>query len=109
MLRRIFFERIANAERIFVLKRNRPVSDAEALAVFRALTRHGPATLLYVTLADPTHRAGSVEVVGQRLMKGYIDSFWVHGVDTFSFGHWLEICLNAGKLSTPLTHGGVTE
>jgi hypothetical protein len=108
MLRRIFFERIANAERIFVLKRNRPVSDAEALAVFRALTRHGPATLLYVTLADPTHRAGSVEVVGQRLMKGYIDSFWVHGVDTFSFGHWLEICLNAHKLATPLTHGGVT-
>jgi hypothetical protein len=107
LLRRIFFERIANAERIFVLKRNRPVSDAEALAVFRALTRHGPATLLYVTLADPTHRAGSVEVVGQRLMKGYIDSFWVHGVATFSFAHWLEICLNARKLSTPLTPGGV--
>ena len=105
LLRRIFFERIANAERIFVIKRNRPISDAEALAVSRALTRLGPATLLYVSLADATHRAGSVEVVGPHLMKGYIDSFWKHGVETFSFRNWLEICLNAHELSKPPANG----
>jgi hypothetical protein len=98
--RRLLLERITNAERIFVFKRNRPLSDAEALALFLALRRQGPATLLYIVPADQNHPSGCVEIVFQGLMKGYLGTFWRGDEASIEVRHWLEICLNASALAS---------
>ena len=96
---RLLLERIANAERIFVFKRNRPVSDAEALALFLCLRRRGPATLLYVVPADANHPPGCVELLSEGLLRGYIGAFWNGDPSSISVRTWIEICQNALAVS----------
>ncbi len=66
-LRRKFIEDVASAEKIFVLTRGDCLSPSEALAISCALRLHGPATLLWATIGNPS-AAGQVH----RLAPGFL-------------------------------------
>ena len=66
-LRRKFFEDVRLAEKVFVLTRTDCLTQAEALAVFCALSLHGPAVLLWTVFGDAA-QAGQVE----RVMPGFL-------------------------------------
>lgn len=99
-LRRKFIEELEAAEKIFVYKRNAPVSDEEVLALFLALRRRGANTLLWVVPAERNRPAGTVEVMMPGLLKGYIDRFAPEdNAHDFSFGGWIKLCANASVLA----------
>lgn len=85
----ILLETIAGGERILV--RGPGTSDKpEDVAAIVAAIR--PSTLLYV--AEDRSRAGMVERVGERLLRGYIDGFETT-VQLAHTGVWLSICRGA--------------
>ena len=69
-LQRKFKKTLAAGERMFVL--TTPASDDEAFAVFLALDLWARNVLLFVTQDGP-HPPGSVELLGNGLMRGTID------------------------------------
>jgi hypothetical protein len=99
-LRRKFLEELELSEKIFVYKRNAPVSEEEILPLLLALNRHGPNRLLWVVPATEGRSPGSVEVVMPGLLKAYIDRFAPDDdAHEFSFATWIRICANAWLLS----------
>jgi hypothetical protein len=99
-LRRKFIEELEIGEKIFVYKRNGPVSEAEILALYLALNQFGPNTLLWVVPADPRRPAGTVEVMLDGLLKGHIDRFAPdENAHDLSFESWIKLCANAWLLS----------
>ena len=74
-LRRKFFEGLRSSRKIYVFKRDSPLSVAEASALLIELNRHGRNILLYVTLCTNGRPSGMVELVGPGLMRGYITAF----------------------------------
>lgn len=99
-LRRKFLEDLEAAEKIFVYKRNTPVSEEEILPLFLALNRHGANCLLWVVPAEEGRPPGTVEVAMNGLLKGYIDRFAPDdNAHDFSFDGWIRVCANAYLLS----------
>jgi hypothetical protein len=95
-LLRKFMEELESGGKIFVYKRNGPVSEEEILPLHMALAEHGDNTLLWVVPADADRPAGTVEVVMPGLLKGYIDRFAPEdNAHDFSFDGWLRVCANA--------------
>ncbi len=100
-LRRKLLEDLAEARKIFVIKRNDPLTEAELLSVLAALRRHNAAArLLGVVLAGPDHPPGTVRVTPEGLICGYIDHFaplaTAHDV---ALETWLALCVNAARLA----------
>jgi hypothetical protein len=105
-LRRKLMEELQASEKIFVYKRNGTVSEEEILALHLALTRHGNNTLLWVVPADRTRPSGTVEVMMNGLLKGYIDRFAPEeNAHAFLFEDWIKVCANAYLLSRLQTSG----
>ncbi len=100
-LRRKFLEDLAAGEKIFVLKRNDPLGQAEVLAVLAALRRHSAtAQLLYVLPTTADHPPGTVERAADGLLCGYIDRFAPpERVPDLSLEPWLAVCVNAARLT----------
>ncbi len=99
-LRRKFIEELEVSEKVFVYKRNSPVTEAEILPLFLALRRYGNNTLLWVVPAENGRAPGTVEVVMEGLFKGYIDRFAPdENAHALSFATWMKICANAYLLS----------
>jgi hypothetical protein len=99
-LRRKMLEDLANGEKIFVYKRNKPVSEDEVLPLHAALNQHCRNTLLWVVPADMTHEAGAVEQILPGLLKGYVDRFAPYeNAHDLSFEVWLSMCANAWLLA----------
>ena len=95
-LRRKFLEELESGEKIFVYRFGGPVSEEEIVPLHMALNRHGPATLLWVVPAQRGQPPGTVQVLGPRLMKGYIDRFAPEdNAHDLSFDGWLRVCANA--------------
>jgi hypothetical protein len=95
-LRRKFMEELELAEKIFVYKRNTPISEEEILPLFLALRRHGDNTLLWVVPAERDRPPGTVEVMMPGLLKGYIDRFATEdNAHDFSFDGWMRVCANS--------------
>jgi hypothetical protein len=95
-LRRKFMEELQAGEKIFIYRFNGPISEEEILPLHMALNRYGPATLLWVVPAEQDRPAGTVEVLMQGLLKGYIDRFAPdENAHDLSFDGWLRICANA--------------
>jgi hypothetical protein len=95
-LRRKFIEELEAGEKIFVYRYGEHAATEEILPLLMALTRHGPATLLWVVPAERGRPAGSVEVLMPGLMKGYIDRFAPQdNAHDLSFDGWLRLCANA--------------
>ena len=73
VMRRMMLDDLGDASRIFVLRREAPLEEAEIIPIWSLLRGLGPATLLYVTLADDVHPAGSVERRRAGLYRGRLD------------------------------------
>jgi len=99
-LRRKLMEDLEGGEKIFVYKRNTPVSVEEVLPIVVAVNQYGRNTLLWVVPAEPGRASGTVEVAGPGLLKGYIDRFAPdeNALD-LSFEGWMELCANAFVLA----------
>jgi hypothetical protein len=95
-LRRKFLEDLQIGAKILVCKREPALSEAEILPVLAAAGQYGPNTVLWVVEAEAGQIPGSVEMVSDRLMKGYIDRF-APGDDAhkLSLDCWLQLCANA--------------
>ena len=106
--RRMFLEDLEDAEKIFVLKRNRPLALQEVLPVWSALRGYGDNTLLYVMVADADHLPGTVEQRAPGLLCGYIDRFAPYEDAHSLFDEcWLSICRNAHAMwSETRRHAG---
>jgi hypothetical protein len=97
---RKLLEALKDGNKIFVCKRNIPLTEDEILPVYAALNAHGRNTLLWLVAAGARDAAGSVEVVMPGLLKGFLDRFapYENAYD-LSFESWLEVCANAWRLS----------
>ena len=73
VMRRLLLDDLGDASRIFVLRREAPLAEAEIIPIWSLLRGLGRATLLYVTLADDMHPAGSVERCRAGLYCGRLD------------------------------------
>jgi hypothetical protein len=99
-LRRKFVEELDAGDKIFVFKRATPVPDSEILPLFLALNRRRPNTLLWVVPEEPGRPSGTVEVLMNGLLKGYIDRFAPSdNAHDFSFDAWVRICVHAFLLN----------
>jgi hypothetical protein len=95
-LRRKFIEEMDAGEKIFVFRRGRAIAESEILPLFLALNRGKANTLLWVVPEEPGHPGGSVEVLMNGLLKGYIDRFAPgDNAHDFSFETWVRLCVHA--------------
>lgn len=97
-LSRKLLEDLDDAERIFIYK-SADANQAEIGQLHAALRRFGPNLLLWVTLPDKGKMAGSVEILDEGLMRGYIDRFAPESMTNISQAIWLRICCEALRLS----------
>ena len=99
LLIRKLMEDLKQAEKIFIFHGMEPLSDIEARALLARLRGFGPNTLLWLELADATHPAGTVEWLGEGLLKGYMDRF-APGEDAhdLSLDCWVAVCREAYRL-----------
>ncbi len=99
VLRRLLLDDLRDATRIFVLRREQPLAEAEVIPVWTALRGQGDATLLYVTLADAAHPAGTVERRRAGLYCGRLDRLPGPGaLNEPSTEVWLAVCRGAYAL-----------
>jgi hypothetical protein len=98
-LRRKFLEGLGTSKKIYVVKRDPPLSFAEASALLLSLNRYGRNTLLYVAPSE-TQPSGTVEVIGPGLMRGHIASFAAREDvgNTTDPTDWLKLMANAWLL-----------
>lgn len=100
LLRRKFLEDLRSGDKIFLVKRNDPLSEQDVLPLHAALNRFAANTLLFVTPADVTHLPGTVERLLPSLLRGNIDKFAPQDDPTgLSLAVWLRICVNAFLLT----------
>jgi hypothetical protein len=93
-------DELGEGDKIFVYKRNAPVTDEEVLPLLMALRRRGDNTLLWVVPTERNRPAGSVEVMMPGLLKGYMDRFAPEDdAYDFSFENWMKVCANALALA----------
>jgi hypothetical protein len=98
-LRRKFVDELDAGEKIFVFKRGTPVPESEILPLFMALNRRQANTLLWVVPEEPGRPSGTVEVLMNGLLKGYIDRFAPQdNAHDFSFEAWVRLCVHAHLL-----------
>jgi hypothetical protein len=99
-LRRKFVEEMEAGEKIFVFKSATPVPESEILPLFLALNRKQSNTLLWVAPEQPGRPSGTVEVLMNGLLKGYIDRFAPgDNAHDFSFEAWVRLCVHAFLLN----------
>jgi hypothetical protein len=107
MMVRFFREDLEDGEKVFVLlRKGAPLDEFEVLPVISLMRRYNPkAALLWITVARPDerHLVGQCQMVGNNLLKGYLDRFPKHladpshGLDwsTLSLGCWKDILVSA--------------
>ena len=98
-LARKLMEDLSDGEKIFVLKKDEGLLLEEVMPLIDIVTGSG-GTLLWVTLADADHPAGSVDLVERQLMLGYVDRFakLARGPGDISHSIWQTMLANAYAL-----------
>jgi hypothetical protein len=91
-LREKFVEDLARGEKIFVLTRGGCLTEPEAMAVFCALNRHGPNTLLWTVHGDP-QTAGRVDRLRPGFLCGHLGAVDENNYATFET--WVAVMANA--------------
>jgi hypothetical protein len=71
---RKFMDGLPTDDRIYVRKGQLDSIQSANLLSWH-LRKHGPATLLWVTIADADHPCGTVEWIGEGLMRGWLRGF----------------------------------
>lgn len=90
---------LAGGEKILVRKGPPGESGPEIEALFEAVRRLGPNALLWVVEADGAHPPGSVDVLRNGLLKGYVARFAPYEEATaVDLESWIEVCRNAYRL-----------
>ena len=94
--KRKILEDFASAEKIFVFHWHGSLMTREIMPLFAALREKGRNTLLWV-VASSEHAPGTVEILGEGLLRGYIRHFAPSGaVDReVDLAPWLSVCANA--------------
>ena len=77
-----------------------PLDEFEVLPLISLMRRYNPkAALLWITVARPDerHLVGQCEMIGNNLLKGYIDRFsgWNNDWSTLSVECWKDIMASA--------------
>jgi len=103
LLARNLIDDLEDAERIFVYK-SATATRAGVDRLHAALRRLGPNILLWVTLPEEGREPGSVEMLGEGLMRGTIDRFASLSMKDISNVTWLKICCEALRLSQRLLY-----
>jgi hypothetical protein len=99
MFSRLFRTDLRDARRIFVYKRNDVTSSEFVRPILEAIRQWGPNTLLHVVQAVGTHRPGTVERIGEGLLRGYIDRFSSYdNAAAPPSQEWLALCRNSYRL-----------
>ena len=98
-LKRKLLQDLELGEKVFVFHAMRPIPEEEVFPLAAILQCSGPNTLLFVTLADRDHAAGTVEIRSPGFLVGYLDRFAPpeDAVDA-SFGAWAKICRQAYRI-----------
>jgi predicted Zn-dependent protease len=99
-LREKFLKDLREPGKVFVFKaKDGVLRDDQIAALHRSIRSYGPGSLLCVRLADGVRKAGTVELVGNDLMIGYIDRLSPRAdYSEISFDCWLEICRQAHRI-----------
>lgn len=100
LLKRKLLEDLEEGRKVFVYRGMRPLSRALMLRLVAALREYGPVTLLWVELQDANHPVGTVESVGEGLLKGYIDRFAPgENAHDLSMETWITLCRKAHSMA----------
>jgi hypothetical protein len=100
-LRDLTLSRLHEHDRIFVFYYHTRLSDQQIADLFTEISRFGPNTLFCVRQEEPGRPNGTVEVLQQHLLVGYIDAFApIESVnDGTQFESWLNLCRKARQLA----------
>ena len=98
VLRDMLIRNFENGARICVLKNSDGLREDQARRVFAALRGYGPATLMWVAVADAGHPPGTVEWAGAGLLRAWIDHLAPRSDPQASSAMWLPICRRARRL-----------
>jgi hypothetical protein len=98
-LKRKLLQDLELGEKVFVFHAMRPIPEEEVFPLAAILQCYGPNTLLFVTLADHDHPAGTVKIQSPGFLVGYLDRFAPpeDAVDA-SFEAWSDICRQAYRI-----------
>jgi hypothetical protein len=93
LLRRKLIEDLEERRKIFVYHGMHPLPEPLVRRLAAALRVYGPTTLLWVELYDSEHPAGTVERIGEGLLKGHIDRFAPgDNAHDLSLEAWVALC-----------------
>jgi hypothetical protein len=93
---RKLLEDLEAGEKIFVFKGMGAMEEEEVFPLAVAIRRYGPNTLLFINLADATHKPGTVEVRAPGFLVGYVDRFApTENAADFQLAQWVRICREA--------------
>lgn len=83
-------------QKILVFRQNEPLLAADLVRLRNALSSYGPSVLLWVQEAGPGDVAGTVDVLGERLMVGYVKRLAPrHHVPDLDLPCWLRVLRSA--------------
>jgi hypothetical protein len=98
-LRKQLIKDLADPRKIFVYRGMRRLPPLLAKRLLTACRAFGSSTLLWVDAADEEHGPGTVERLGDGLVKGYLDRFAAGAAaDKPSLECWLTLCRKAHEL-----------
>jgi hypothetical protein len=97
-LRQQLIADLAAGGRIFVYRGMRRLPRLLIARLAEGLRACGTSTLLCVDLPDADHPPGTVEVLGDGVVKGYVERFVPGGGGDASLGAWLAVCRQADEL-----------
>jgi hypothetical protein len=99
-LQRKLVEDLQTGDKIFVYKRNVPLTEQDVLPLHAELNRYGSNTLLWVVPGDTDHAPGTVDRLMPGLLRGHIDRFAPQkDAHALSLEVWLSICVNAFRIN----------
>jgi hypothetical protein len=96
---RKLLEDLEAGEKTFVFKGMGAMPEEEVFPLAMAIRRYGPNTLLFVTLSDAEHRAGTVEARGPGFRVGYVDRFAPgDNAHDLMLSQWVKVCRETYRL-----------
>jgi hypothetical protein len=99
-LARKLIEDLEEASKIFVFRQNEPLSAIDLIDLRLAIAAYGPGRLLWVQPACTGHPPGSVALVDERLMIGYVRRLASReAVPDLDFESWIAMLRRAYRLS----------
>jgi hypothetical protein len=86
--------------KILVFRQNEPLSASDLIDLRIALSAYGPNILLWVQPAMPGHPPGSVDVVDERMMVGYVRRLAARAnVPDLDFASWMQVLRRAHAIA----------